>query len=283
VAVLWRGWWITTAVGFACRFEAGAVVSGGGSDAPLASRDAPHETRVDAQLDARLDAVLDGPACTAIAIAAGQLRAPFVSTPPTIDGDLSDWTTCFVTLDKNNAALVLNAGGETTFPSGRFAIEHDDGHIYFAAQVTGIAPLGSAVPPLIYENNAIELYVAGNGMFTGSGYDTDTLQIDIDHADRVQSYSVGNMATTTDLTSAAMLANDGVTYTIEASVEPATFGLASFGSAIGFDFAIDDGSGTSQLSSLIWYAGCGSGSCSGTTCSQPYCDEREFGTTTLAP
>ena len=206
-----------------------------------------------------------------------------VLTPPAIDGDITDWTTCFVTLDATNAASIVNSGNETKFPSGRFAIEHDVGHVYFAAQITGIAPLGSAAPPDTYMNNAIELYVTGSGPSMNAGYDADTLQIDIDHANMEQAYSDGSAAATAGLTSAAKLASDGITYTIEASVIPGTFGLTVFGSSIGFDFAIDDGSGTSQLSSLIWYDGCGTGTCPATTCNQPFCDQREFGSAALAP
>jgi hypothetical protein len=282
VRVLWRGGWIAWALVAACRFESGATVGDGAADAAQpddARRDAPR----DAPRETSRDAPLDGPPCTPIADGSGRLTVPSVETPPTIDGDISEWTTCFVTLDAANAALVLDPGNENKFPSGRFALEHDAGHVYFAAQVTGIAPLGSATAPAIYKNNAIELYVTGNGPSMNMGYDADTLQIDIDHANREQAYSVGNAASTMDVTSVTTLGSDGVTYTIEASVEPGTFGLTAFGSSIGFDFAIDDGSGASQLSSLIWYEGCGANDCAGSACNQPFCDQREFGSAALAP
>jgi hypothetical protein len=280
--VPWRGCWIAWALVAACRFESGAAAGDGSPDSPL-----PHDARRDAQRDAPQDtprdAPRDGPPCTPIANGSGRLTAPSVETPPTIDGDISEWTTCFVTLDDANAALVIDPGNVNKFPTGRFALEHDAGHVYFAAQVTGIAPLGSATPPNIYKNNAIELYVTGKGPSMNIGYDADTLQIDIDHANREQGYSGGNAMTTTGVTSMTTLGSDQVTYTIEASVVPGTFGLTAFGSSIGFDFAIDDGSGASQLSSLIWYEGCGAGNCPMTNCDQPYCDQREFGSAALAP
>ena len=265
--------WLAVA---ACSFHRSAAT---GEQTPP---DAPPDGAVDAAIDAA-KIFTDAPACTAIQTSTGNLVAPKLASPATIDGDLSEWSSiCFVVLD-DTTATVRNLAGETQFPHGRFAIAHDTGHVYFAAQVTGLAPLGAGPPPNVYVNDGIELYFDGDGNFTAMGYDADALQVVIDHGNQVQGFRNSMPVATSNISSATTLAADGVTYTMEVSVTPATFGVGTFGSTIGFDVAINDGNGTMQLSQLVWYLGCGSGACPNTTCAGPYCDEREFGTAMLAP
>jgi hypothetical protein len=68
------------------------------------------------------------------------------------------------------------------------------------------------------------------------------------------------------------------------AVVPASFGLTSFGSTIGFDIGLVGGDGSMMTSELVWYQACSQPAC---MCSggnaAPYCDAREFGNATFAP
>jgi hypothetical protein len=223
-----------------------------------------------------------GSACDAIATGAGLLTAPLVSSPLAIDGDLSDWPTCFVTLTTATAGLVRDLGAAGNFPSGRFSVAADATHLYIGAQVDGVLPLGDEPPPDVYQNNAISVYIDGDGMIGSAIYDSDAEQIVVDHADQEQAFHSGSLATLTNLASAAR--TDGSTFTIELAVEPSTFGLVTFGSTIGFDIGIVAGDGSAMSSELVWFQRCAAPDCG---CSNgdaaPYCDAREFGSLVIRP
>ncbi len=227
-----------------------------------------------------IDAPRDAFACKPIGGAGGSLEVPFVVAPK-IDGDLADWPACFVSIDAtHNPTRDLDHMG--AFASGRFSLAHDATKIYLAADITGIAPLGDEAVPGIFENDSVSFYLDGDGVFTSQAYDSDAMQLVIDHANRVQGFRDGMNVTATSVTSAAI--TSGNHYTIEASVAPSTFGLTAFGASIGFDLGIENGDGASQLSEVLWYQACELPLCgcmSGTE-SAPYCDAREFGTATLS-
>ena len=161
-----QSWLVGAAAPAACSFQqpaqvdSGRISDGRTGDGP-ASDGRPDHT----------DASLDGkPACTPIGGANGQLVAPLVTTAPTIDGDLSDWSTCFLALDQANAGqLASYTGGSAQYVSGTYSLSHDSGHVYLAAEVTGIAPLGDHGVPQNWDNNAIEVYFHGNGDGTAPG------------------------------------------------------------------------------------------------------------------
>ena len=223
---------------------------------------------------------VDAFACTPIATGVGVLTAPTIPAP-TLDGDLSDWPTCFVPIDPaTNPARDLDGIGR--FLSGRFAIARDATHLYIAAEVVAILPLGNRPPPAVYENNSISLYLDGDGSFATMLYDADAIQIVIDHANRVQAFRNSAPRAAAGLTSAAKLT--GTTFQIEVAIQPATFGRTSFANAIGFDIGFEGGDGTAQYSETWWYRACGPPACG---CSNgmaaPYCDARGFGRALLGP
>ncbi|MFT3696011.1 MAG: sugar-binding protein [Kofleriaceae bacterium] len=228
--------------------------------------------------------IADGPPdafeCKAIGGSGGMVTAPFVTRAPVIDGDISDWQACFVTLDMaNNPYRDL---GETTWPTGKFSIEHDASSIYLAIEVQGVLPLGDQPIPAIYENDSVSFYLDGDGVFTDNTYGADGIQLVIDHANRVQAFRTASVVTTPSITSATT--ESGSTYTIELAVTPATFGLQAFGDSIGIDIGIEGGDGMKQTSEVMWYQACELPLCgckNGTT-SAPYCDEREFGRAELS-
>ena len=223
----------------------------------------------------------DGPAaCTPILVGSGALSAPAIPTPA-IDGKLADWPTCFISMDStSNPTRDLGANG--MFPSGRFSVARDSTHIYFAAEVMGVLPLGDQPPPAIYQNNSISFYVDGDGHPTAAAYGPHAAQIVIDHAGQVQSFRSGTTITLPDMATAAKTSQ--ATYTIEMAILPSTLGMTSFGSSLGFDIGFEGGDGTTQTSEVIWFESCGPPACVCTNASAddaPFCDGRDFGTVAL--
>ncbi len=219
----------------------------------------------------------DAATCTPIVNGAGALIAPRASI--TLDGQLDDWSACFVTLD-TSTALIREENGGGMFASGRFSIAHDDKRIYIAAEVQGVAPLGDHAEPQVYKNDSISLYLDADGVFQSDTYDPDAAQIVIDHANRIGVFHATSPLP--NLASFARTVND--TFTIEIAIEPSTLNASAFASTIGFDIGFEGGDGVDQTSELLWFSACGPPDC---VCSNgdsaPYCDARQFGTATLAP
>jgi hypothetical protein len=229
-----------------------------------------------------VDAPGDVPACTAIATASGKLTVPRLAHAIAIDGDLTDWSTCFVSVDPMSAGLVRDLGAGGRFASGRFSLAADANHLYVAAEVTSVPPLGDQPPPAVYLNNAISVYVDADGVFGEARYDADAAQIVVDHANREQAFRSGSTVTAPGMTSAAT--TSATTFTIEMAVTPATFGLTAFASSIGFDIGLVGGDGQVMTSELVWFQACKPPQCGCTNGdAAPYCDAREFGTATIAP
>ncbi len=227
------------------------------------------------------DAGHDASPCVPIVAGAGALTAPRLTAPIVLDGDLSDWPTCFITLD-TNTAIIRDLGAAGRFPTGRFSVAHDAGHVYIAAEVMGVLPLGDEPPPAVYQNNSISIYLDADGMFSSAKYDPDAAQIVVDHANRRQAFRSGQLITVPNLTSAA--ATTQGTFRIEISLEPTTLSAAAFASTIGFDIGFEGGTGAMQTSELLWFEKCGPPACGCMgSMSAPYCDARQFGTVELAP
>jgi hypothetical protein len=222
----------------------------------------------------------DAAGCTPIVAGPGALTAPRVA-PIMIDGDLSDWPTCFVTLDASTA-IVRDITGLGDYSTGRFSIAHDATNVYIAAEVTGVPPLGNQPVPAIYQNDSISIYLDADGVFTTAMYDPDAIQIVVDHANRSQGFRSGQLVAANNLVTATRTV--GTTFTIEIALKPSTLSAAAFASTIGFDIGFESGDGTTQTSELIWFERCGPPTCG---CmggdSAPYCDARELGTAKLAP
>jgi len=224
------------------------------------------------------EAVRDALACTPIATGSGSLTAPSIPAP-VIDGDLADWPTCFITIAAPTNPI-RDLGAHGMFPSGRFSIARDATHLYIAAEVMGVPPLGAQPPPAIYENNAISIYVDGNGRSTTASYDGHTAQIVIDHANQLQAFRNGTLIDLPNVASAA--STDQATYTIELAIEPSTLGLFAFATSIGFDIGFEGGDGTTQTSEVLWVESCGPPACGCTNGdAAPYCDARELGVAML--
>ncbi|MEO8843260.1 MAG: sugar-binding protein [Kofleriaceae bacterium] len=221
----------------------------------------------------------DAAACTPIVVGPGALTAPRVTTIA-IDGDLSDWPTCFVTLDAHTA-IVRDITGLGDYSTGKFSVAHDATRVYLAAEVTGVAPLGDQPVPAIYQNDSISIYLDADGVFTTAAYDPDAMQLVIDHAGRIQGFRNGALVAA-NLTTATR--SVGTTFTIEVALQPSTLSAAAFASTIGFDIGFESGDGTTQTSELVWFESCGPPACGCTDgSSAPFCDARQLGTAALAP
>ena len=224
------------------------------------------------------------PPCTPIDGGSGRLTAPAVTSPIVVDGDLSDWPTCFVTVDAANAGEVRDLGAGGMFPSGKFSIATDPGgnHLYVAAQVDGVGPLGDQPPPEVYLNNAIWVYCAAGVLPATATYDTASAQIVVDHANQEQAFRSGDTLALPAVVTAAV--TTGSQFAIELEVEPSSFGVGAFASSIGFDIGIVGGDGSVMTSELVWFQRCTLPACGCTNGSAaPFCDAREFGTAVIAP
>jgi hypothetical protein len=224
----------------------------------------------------------DGAACRSITTnTPGSLVSPKVATAPNVDGDLSDWNACFVPLNRNNAYSVRDIGGTGSYPSGEFSVVHDGAKIYVAVRMQRVGELGNDGASL-FKNDSAEIYFDADGMLTQT-YGADTTQIVVDHAGRRQGYRM-TVAVDTPSSRAASKTT-GETVTLELEVSPQTFGLSSFAKSLGFDVALNNGDGTSQLTQIVWFQKCrestGCGCADGNDA--PYCDGRQFGSLMLEP
>jgi len=227
------------------------------------------------------ECVTEVPPCIPIDAGPGKLTIPKLREPLVVDGDLADWPTCFLTVDPGNAGLIRDLGANGRFTPGRFSIAADATHLYVAAEVQSVLPLGDEPPPDIYKNNAISVYFDGDGTFTTASYDANAAQVVVDHANREQGFHSGKLVALPDLVTAA--ATGPTTFTIEMALAASSFGLAAFGKQIGFDIGLVGGDGSVMTSELVWFQACTPPACG---CSNgdaaPYCDAREFGTATFA-
>jgi len=263
-----------------CRFD------GAGAAAPdAATPDATDETDAPPQ-DAGTDADVDGsigPACIPITAGVdGVLEVPRLP-PPTIDGNVADWTACYLPLDEATAGLVRKLDGNAAVPAGRFSVMHDGTNLYLAAVVDGVLPLGNATNVDIYRNDGVVLYVDANGQMLTPGYDPEASQIVVDHAARRHLYRQSNPIGIPVISASVTVT--GPTYTVEIMVTPSTYGVAAFAETIGFDVGIDGGTGDVQENEILWHQRCNTAT--GCQCPNgddaPYCNAQQFGFAHLVP
>ena len=221
------------------------------------------------------------PPCVPNETGPGALTAPRLTSPIALDGDLSDWPTCFVTVDTMTAGLIRDLDGSGRFAPGRFSVAADENRVYVAAEVSVLPPLGDHLPPDVYLNNAISVYFDADGVFLTARYDEDAAQIVVDHANRTQGFAIGRgLVDLPELASGTAVGAS--TFTIELSITPKTLGSSSFARTIGFDIGLVGGNGETMSSELVWFQRCGPPDCECTNGqSAPFCDARQFGALTI--
>lgn len=227
--------------------------------------------------------VRDSGACRSITTGTpGSLVARKVATAPSIDGDLSDWDTCFFAFDRNNAYSVRDIAGSGAYPSGEFSVVHDGAKIYVAIRMAKVDVLGAEKGTSLFLNDSAEIYFDADGALA-QAYGSDTAQIIVDHTGKHQGFRDQAVVDTPAAKSAAISAGPDIT--IELEVTPATFGRSSFANPVGFDVALNNGDGANQLTQIVWFQKCRSSSGCGCTDGNdsPYCDGRQFGSLMLEP
>jgi hypothetical protein len=226
--------------------------------------------------------VRDSGACRSITTGTpGSLVARRVAAPPSIDGDLSDWDTCFLAIDRNNAYSVRDIGGSGAYPSGEFSIVHDGAKIYVAVRMAKVDTLGGETGTALFKNDSAEIYVDADGVLA-QAYGSETLQLVVDHTGKHQAFRASMAVESPSAKSAAR--SDGANITIELELTPQTFGQAAFAKTVGFDVALNNGDGDKQLTQIVWFQECRKPECG---CldgnDSPYCDGRQFGSVMLEP
>lgn len=225
--------------------------------------------------------VTEQPACLPIEAAPGKLTIPTLGVAPVIDGDLTDWPTCFVTVDQLSAGLVRDLGVGGKYAPGRFSIATFDDRLYVAAELLGVPPLGEQPVPDIYLNSAISVYLDASGDCDTARYDADAAQIVVDHANRTAAFQSGTGIVDVPIDSASVVGPS--TFAIELSVGPESLGSTAFADTIGFDIGLVGGDGEVMTSELVWFQACAAPDCEcANGQSAPFCDSRQFGTATFA-
>lgn len=227
--------------------------------------------------------VRDSGACRSITTGIpGSLVAKKVTTPPSIDGDLSDWDTCFVAFDRNNAYSVRDIAGSGAYPSGEFSVVHDGAKIYVAVRMAKVDVLGAHGGTSLFLNDSAEIYFDADGTLAQT-YGPDALQVIVDHTGKHQGFR--NEVVTDSPSAKSSALSVGSNVTIELEVTPATFGRSAFANSIGFDVALNNGDGQSQLTQIVWFQKCRKSSSCGCADGNdsPYCDGRQFGSLMLEP
>jgi len=216
------------------------------------------------------------------------------ATPPTIDGDLSEWT-CFEwhPLTLSNAGYANNASGL----SADIAVAWDAQNVFIAATIVdpslGAGTYNSSDP---VDNSSFEVYASGDTTPTGN-YDSQSHHYITDYRGLCIDYGPaqggGSADTTHSHFAAATKYVSSTSWTFEAAVGwQALLGGSSFGAGgqLWFDFGVNSGNGSSQTASLILSANpaagtdcsqCGDGCCCGAVSDYPYCDTTLFLPVTL--
>jgi hypothetical protein len=246
-----------------------------GPDAGDASTDAPSDA--DSAPDAEAECIP-----TMQAGDGGVLQIGAVPAPLTVDGDLRDWPSCGrVTLDRTTAAA-SRLGTPAALPAASLTVRHDGAAaLYVGVHVTGTTD-GNATS-LVYLNDSVEIYVDGDGMFPASGYDSNTLQIVVDHLGHAEAYKVGVLqAFPAGVSAAAAHVAGG--YVVEVRFAASALGQVSF-SDIGFDFALNKANGTAQQWQLIYAQSCtcATGCCCPNGDNAPFCEARQFAAAHIVP
>jgi hypothetical protein len=239
---------------------------------------------------AALDAVADacGPAS---ADGGGIVAISEIASPPTIDGDLSDWP-CdgWMELNASTAAFVKTGGDPI---SALVAVRWDASNVYVAVRITD-PNVGGNDPTNPYNNDAVEIYATGIANPDGD-YDATSHQWVADWKGLVVDYGPSHYGQPVT-TAPPYFHAKGIVVTggwqLEASfgwqvVLPGAF---ASGSKIGFDVQVDDGDGTQQNGALILAltpttgedCGCTQVSCCcGKSVDLPYCDTARMARVTL--
>jgi hypothetical protein len=230
----------------ACNFNlAGLPIDGDGRD--LASPPVPADLAVAAP-----PADLDDPCGPPVTLPSAVVPVRCViGTPPTVDGDLSDWGTLASTVTHENAQFQSMPGAWTGNPtqddansSAQFALRWDLTNLYVAVHVTDDVRGDHAGAPSYepYDDDAIELYLDGLHDRTMM-YGADDHQFIVTGDGTAQEYKNGGAIGPIPIGDFAFKADaTGAGFAVEFRVPWSALGgvPAKSGRIIGLDLLIDD-------------------------------------------
>ncbi len=233
----------------ACNFNlTGLPISGDGTDLTVPS--APSD--LSALADAATPPDLADPCGPSVAPAPGVVPVQCViGTPPTVDGDLSDWGTLAGSVTHENAQFQSMPGAWTGDPtmddansSAQFALRWDLTNLYVAVHVTDDVrgDHAGAVGYLPYLDDAVELYLDGLHDRTMM-YGDDDHQFIVTGDGTAEEYKNGGAIGAVPPGDFAFMADvAGAGFSVEFRVPWSALGgiAATNGRVIGLDLLIDD-------------------------------------------
>ncbi|MDB4968360.1 MAG: Ig domain protein group 2 domain protein [Myxococcales bacterium] len=228
------------------------------------------------------------PCGTPPALGAGNIAAQCViGSPPTIDGDLSDWTAAslagftHVSAAQSTGAWDPVEATNDGDSSARFFVKWDLNYLYIAAAISDdIRETPNNTGPGLTDNDALEIFLDGAHNRT-QAYDSTDWQLIIS-ADNKKAAFQNAVAKT--FPSGIMFALGGASpsWNVEVAIPWASVGgSGTIGRVLGFDIKLDDndsGNTTRDRGLVMYYTAVGAGS---PPCSALYCRTDSFGAVQL--
>lgn len=259
-----------------CRFDGNGLTAGSGSDMPV---DAPVNTTVDARVvttaDARPPSDAAPPPPTP-----GVVHATWTNQPPTIDGQGTEYQAATpYSFDIADGVITDFLTGYTASQVSTFRILHDAANLYVFVHVVDDAVQTDSTQN--YDDDSVNLYLdVANDRSGAYGDDDHELIISAD----ATWWDFGPATTLPDLTAARELVPGG--WNIEFRLSKTGL-FATVGSAIGFDFGLnDDDDGQGYDGYGLWYEKAGprcADCCTGWSTAQAWCDTTMLGQLMLDP
>ncbi len=278
------------ALGGGCHFGVHGVPAAPGAGADLASVDAAEPADLAAL---PMDFTVVDP-CPAVTVPAGALAVSCARGQTIIvDGDLSEWPQAlFQPIQHRNAAVASsggwtgNEGSNDADLSGQVALRWDDQFLYVAARITD--DIRGTGPSTYFEQDAVELYLDGNGD-RNDAYEADDAELIFitSGAGELWRYNgVSAAALPAGVSAAAKDLTPVANWALEVAVPWSAIGgvAGASGRMLGIDIQLDDNDGgTTRDRWLQWKQAAPAGCvCPGTTTScLPYCDPKSFATAVL--
>lgn len=226
------------------------------------------------------------PCAGAPALGAGNVAAQCViGTPPTIDGNLTDWPTAsFLPMTKTTSAQANGtwdvAGiANDTNSSARYMVRWDLQYLYVAVSISDDVQ-NTPNPPgsQLSENDAVEIFIDA-GHEQSNTYDANDWQF-VYSADQNKVYAQLTLKQGWPSGMHEAWSKTSPAWSLEAAI-PWSFlgGTPALGRLVGFDLKLDDNdSGTTRQRDLILFYNPGNGNGG---CTAPNCRADAFGTVQL--
>lgn len=174
------------------------------------------------------------------------LTASFLASPPTIDGDLSDWNTTPYTV--NHVVFGATAWSGSSDLSGTAYLGWDEQYLYVAVDVTDDTFVQTSTGALMYKGDEVEIQFDADlpGDFTSTSLSADDFQLGLSPGnfgsrspEAYRWYPLAQSGPLVSVQVAAKQTADG--YALEARIPWAVFGVTpADGARYGFALSISD-------------------------------------------